>query len=160
RGSHTVEFAVALPIFLVFLWGIVDLGRGFMISSILTHAARAGCRAGVVPNATTGDVHGAVTAALNATSVSGTTTMVLVNRAHKVKHYLTDAARGACRLAILPGSSNDQVTAATNQTLIGFDIDPADATTSFLINGVPADLSTANQGDKIAVKVSVPVSKV
>src|SRR5437763_16108434 len=82
RGTHAVEFAVALPVFLVFLWGIVDLGRGFMISSILTHAARAGCRAGVVPNATTGDVHGAVTAALNATSVSGTTTTALVNGAH------------------------------------------------------------------------------
>jgi Flp pilus assembly protein TadG len=83
RGAHAVEFAVALPVFLVFLWGIVDLGRGFMVSSVLTHAARAGCRAGVLPNATTADVRGAVTAALNATSVSGTTTTVLVNGTHK-----------------------------------------------------------------------------
>ena len=86
--------------------------------------------------------------------------MVEVSRTIQVKHYLTDAARSACRLAILPGSSNDQVTAATNQTLTGFDIDPADATTSFLVNGVNADAGTAVQGDKISVKISVPVAKV
>src|SRR4051794_17323667 len=36
RGTHAVEFAVALPVFLIFLWGMIDVGRGFMISSILT----------------------------------------------------------------------------------------------------------------------------
>src|SRR3954470_16222565 len=83
RGAHTVEFAVTLPVLLIFLWGIVDLGRGFMVSSVLTHAARAGCRAGVLPNATTGDVQNAVSAALNATGVTGTKTTVLVNGSHK-----------------------------------------------------------------------------
>jgi Flp pilus assembly protein TadG len=86
--------------------------------------------------------------------------MIEVTRAIQVKHYLTDAARSACRLAILPGSSNDQVTAAVNQVLTGFDIDPSDAATTFQVNGVAADVSTANQGDRIAVKVSVPVAKV
>src|SRR5205085_12285676 len=86
--------------------------------------------------------------------------MIEVTRAIQVRHYLSDVARSACRLAILPGSSNAQVTATVNQELTAFGIHASYATVSFRVNGVPADVATATQGDTVSVKVGVPVSKV
>ena len=86
--------------------------------------------------------------------------MVEVSRTIQVKHYLTDAARGACRLAILPTGTNTQVSAAVGQAVAEFGIDPSAVTTTVQVNGVNADAGTAVQGDKISVKISVPVAKV
>ncbi len=44
RGSQIVEFAVALPLLVVFLVGIFDFGNAFSVKHKLTNAAREGAR--------------------------------------------------------------------------------------------------------------------
>lgn len=61
RGAALVEFAIVLPLILIFLIALIEIGRGLMTTSLLTEAARAGCRAGVLPAATNSQVNAAVT---------------------------------------------------------------------------------------------------
>lgn len=44
-GQSLTEFAVTLPILLLVLAGVFDLGRGYVIKTSLTNAAREGARA-------------------------------------------------------------------------------------------------------------------
>lgn len=48
RGQSLVEFALIIPIFLLVMFGILDLGRAVYASSTLNNAAREGARAAVV----------------------------------------------------------------------------------------------------------------
>lgn len=48
RGAAAVEFAIVLPILLLFLAGIIDFGRAMYTQAIVTNAAREGARAAVV----------------------------------------------------------------------------------------------------------------
>ncbi len=48
RGQTLVEFALILPIFLLVLMGILDLGRAVYYSSTLSNAAREAARQGIV----------------------------------------------------------------------------------------------------------------
>jgi Flp pilus assembly protein TadG len=86
--------------------------------------------------------------------------MLEMARAMMVKETLTDAARKGCRTGILPNSTNDEVTADVNAVLTSNNITASYATMQILINGAPADVSSAVRNDKISVKVSIPVSQV
>lgn len=44
RGASVVEFAIILPLFLLLIGGMVDLGRAFYTEVMLTNAAREGAR--------------------------------------------------------------------------------------------------------------------
>jgi Flp pilus assembly protein TadG len=79
RGAHLVEFALVAPVFFVFVLAMIDIGRGMMVSSLLSSAARAGCRTGVLPGKSDTDVQAAVAQALNGQGIPGTTTTVKVN---------------------------------------------------------------------------------
>lgn len=48
RGQALVEFALIIPIFLLLVFGLVDLGRAVFISNSLAEAARDGARYGSV----------------------------------------------------------------------------------------------------------------
>jgi Flp pilus assembly protein TadG len=48
RGQALVEFALVIPIFLLMLFGILDLGRAVYAYSTLNNAAREGARVAVV----------------------------------------------------------------------------------------------------------------
>lgn len=48
RGQSVIEFALVLPLLLLVLFGITEFGRAWMTVSILTSAAREGCRLAVV----------------------------------------------------------------------------------------------------------------
>jgi len=47
-GQALVEMAILLPLLLLMVLGIFEFGRAMYIKNTLTHAARAGARAGVV----------------------------------------------------------------------------------------------------------------
>jgi len=79
-----------------------------------------------------------------------------VGRAVMGRQVLTDAARKACRTGILPGKANADITSDVNDILTDNGIPTADATVTILVNGAAVDASTANAGDQISVKVSVP----
>ncbi len=56
RGTVTVEFAiVAIPLFL-FVFGTVEFGRAMMCRQSMEEAARSGCRASVIQDATAASV--------------------------------------------------------------------------------------------------------
>jgi Flp pilus assembly protein TadG len=74
-----VEFAVVVPIFFTLIFGLTDIGRGFMVKTLLDNAARSGCRAGVLQGATYDNVTAAVTTALSGQGINNTTTVVAVN---------------------------------------------------------------------------------
>jgi Flp pilus assembly protein TadG len=48
RGQALAEFALVLPLVLLFIGGIVELGRGWNIKQVVTDAAREGARYTVV----------------------------------------------------------------------------------------------------------------
>lgn len=49
RGQGLVEFALVIPILLLLLLGLVELGRAWMTRNIMTGAAREAARVYVVP---------------------------------------------------------------------------------------------------------------
>src|SRR5882724_3749072 len=79
KGTTVVEVAIVIPVFFVFIFGLVEIGRAFMASHLLTNAARTGCRQGILSNATTSDIATAVDGALGQQGISGYTTTVAVN---------------------------------------------------------------------------------
>jgi Flp pilus assembly protein TadG len=48
KGQSLVEFALVLPVFVVMLFGIMEFGRLWEISNVLTSAAREGARVAAV----------------------------------------------------------------------------------------------------------------
>lgn len=83
QGTTTVEFGLVLPIFFLFIFGLIDVGRGFMTSHLLTNAARQGCRQSVVQNKSTADIEASVKTILESQGIKGHTTVVRVNGAVK-----------------------------------------------------------------------------
>jgi Flp pilus assembly protein TadG len=52
QGSAIVEFALVLPLLLLFLFGVIEFGLAIYNKQILTNAAREGARAGIVARST------------------------------------------------------------------------------------------------------------
>lgn len=67
RGAATVETALVLPVFFMVMLGIVEVGRAFMVSQLLTNAAREGARVAIMTNSTNTDVSNTVTDILQRT---------------------------------------------------------------------------------------------
>ena len=59
-GAAIVETAFVLPIFFTVVLGVVEFGKAFMVSNLLTNAAREGCRLAIVPGVTAQEVRDAV----------------------------------------------------------------------------------------------------
>lgn len=55
RAAAAVEFAVVFPIFLLLVFGAIDIGRAIIVQHKLAEAARAGCRLYLVKNEVTQD---------------------------------------------------------------------------------------------------------
>ena len=53
RGQALAEFALILPLMLLFIAGIVELGRAWNIKQVVTDAAREGARNAVLQNEST-----------------------------------------------------------------------------------------------------------
>jgi Flp pilus assembly protein TadG len=76
-----------------------------------------------------------------------------VGRGFMVTHLLANAARNGCRTGVLASSSNSDVTSAVNNTLAGEGL--SGASTTIMVNGIVADVSTAQSGDQITVVVTM-----
>ena len=66
RGTTAVEVALILPVFLVFLFGILEFGHAQMISNMLKTACRSGARLGSTQGVTTQQVIDKVDSVLSA----------------------------------------------------------------------------------------------
>jgi Flp pilus assembly protein TadG len=91
--------------------------------------------------------------------------MIEVTRAVQVKHYLTDSVRIGCRRGALPGTTNTDINNDVSTCLKNYNLNPADATVTISVYDSTGtakgnDISAAAQGDRIAVKVAMPISKI
>jgi len=71
RGAAAVELALVLPVIIAILFAALDLGRAIMVMQLLSHAAQAGVRPGVLPGNGYGQIKSAVGAALTGAGISG-----------------------------------------------------------------------------------------
>jgi len=75
-----------------------------------------------------------------------------------VRHLLTNAARQGCRLGIIEGSSNTQISNAATAALAPTGI--SSDTVTVQVNDGSSDAANAQAGDEITVVVSVPMQNV
>lgn len=84
RGAAIIEMAVCFPIFMLILLGIVEFGRAFMVSQMLTNAAREAARTAVLEGTTNADVESlvddVVTATVGVAPAQITTEISVTNR--------------------------------------------------------------------------------
>jgi len=73
NGVTAVEFAIVAPVFVIMIFGIIEMGRALMVQQIITNASREGARRAIVEQATADEVKEVVNDYLAATSVSGVT---------------------------------------------------------------------------------------
>ena len=83
-----------------------------------------------------------------------------IARGIMVKQTLNDAARKGCRVGVMPGKTNSDITSSVNNILSDHNISAGNATISITIKPSGAtDVSAAQPGvDSVGVKVSMPVS--
>jgi len=84
--------------------------------------------------------------------------MVELGRGIMVRHMLMNAARQGCRVGILEGKGNSDITAAANSVLAPLGI--ASDTILVQVNDGSGDALNANANDEVTVTVSVPISSV
>lgn len=77
RGAVTVEVALTLPVFAVFLAGLMEFGHVFMVSNTLNAAARSGARLGSVEGITTSQVVSRVNTVVGKSFPSGKATVIV-----------------------------------------------------------------------------------
>jgi Flp pilus assembly protein TadG len=103
RGAAAVEFAFVIPVVITMVFGMIELGRGYLVQHILTETARRACRFGValqssqVPAAYSGNWNGyvldnIVTPVLNQNGISGTTTNFYVTAWGTTDNLATDTS--------------------------------------------------------------------
>jgi Flp pilus assembly protein TadG len=78
-GAACLELAVVAPVFFLIVFGMIEIGRALMVTHLFTHAARQGCRVGVIEGKSTSDIQTAVANALTAQGISSDTVTVQVN---------------------------------------------------------------------------------
>ena len=84
--------------------------------------------------------------------------LIEMGRGLMVQHLLTSAARQGCRVGVIPGKSNADITAAATTSLASQGVNGDAATVN--INGGNGDASSAKTGDEITVIVTVQASSV
>lgn len=71
RGASVVEMALIAPVFFAVVLGIIEFGRGMMVSQLVTNAAREGARMASIAGNSNADVEQAVTDFLQETADVG-----------------------------------------------------------------------------------------
>jgi Flp pilus assembly protein TadG len=56
KGATTVEFAIVCPVFLLFVFGLLEIGRFVMVKQLVEGGARIGARVAAMDGATTAEV--------------------------------------------------------------------------------------------------------
>lgn len=70
RGAAAVEFAVVSPVLVLFVLGIIEIGRLVMVSQVVTNATREGARYSVLTDTSVSDVDVYVRQYLSQVSIS------------------------------------------------------------------------------------------
>jgi Flp pilus assembly protein TadG len=122
-GAAAVEMALVLPILVLLIAGIIDLGRAFMAEVVLTNGAREGTRYVSVledPDASETDIEARAAAGSSLTStqfISGTPTAEYFNECSSspARYRVTVSVQfNWLMLNIIPGISNPQTMTGTS----------------------------------------------
>jgi hypothetical protein len=70
RGAELLELAIALPILMLIIGGVVDFAIMFQRYEVVTNAAREGARVAVLPDFATADIQSRVTSYLAASGLN------------------------------------------------------------------------------------------
>ena len=85
RGSAMVEAAICIPLLLVLMVGIFEVGRAYETWQVLTNAAREGARMAVTPTGSTADTTALVRAYMsNGQLTKSATATVVINEAASI----------------------------------------------------------------------------
>ena len=79
QGATAVEFALVAPIFFVMVLAVMEFGRAFMVTQLLTEAARRGCRLAIIEGTSTQQIHDTAVNYLQSVGINGETVQVIVN---------------------------------------------------------------------------------
>lgn len=91
RGSAVLEVAIAMPILIVLVMGMVEFGYFYHVKSVFVSAAREGARAGAPWNASRSDVETAVADVMRSAGISSANYVVTITNAtgNSVSNLLT-----------------------------------------------------------------------
>lgn len=78
-GATVVEFALALPVVLLFFWASLEFGRAAIIQHAVDNAAYEACRIVIVPGGTNAEATTAANNILKTFSIKGATVTVTPN---------------------------------------------------------------------------------
>ncbi len=124
EGNFAIEFALALPILLLLLVGLLDLGRMSIEKSALLQGAREGAQYGILAPTDTTNIQ---TTAQNATGISGATATT------STFCECVSGTQVACTTVCSGGGSPKQYVVVN--TTAPFNSVLAPATTTFGLNG-------------------------
>jgi Flp pilus assembly protein TadG len=81
KGAAAVEFALLLPLLCTITLGMMEIGRGTMVSTIMYNAATNGAQVAAVPGATSSTVTTRINSVLTANNINtaNATISILVN---------------------------------------------------------------------------------
>ena len=74
KGQSLVEFALVIPILLLVIFGLFDLGYAVFIKNMISNAAREGARTGIIFTKTDADISARVNAAAPGLNLTPTIT--------------------------------------------------------------------------------------
>ncbi|MEW6327514.1 MAG: TadE/TadG family type IV pilus assembly protein [Thermodesulfobacteriota bacterium] len=111
KGAAAVEFALVLPILILFIFGIIEFGMGMHAKEILTNASREGARAGIVagdPRPTESQIIDVVKTYLTNAALDVNKAEIKVSGAGGTPgSYLTVQVQYPYKFEVLPGFMTD-----------------------------------------------------
>ena len=78
QGAAMIELAFVLPVFLMLVFGILEVGRIVMVSQMVTEASRVACRLAVLTGVTATDVTNEATTFLTAGGIPASAVTVTI----------------------------------------------------------------------------------
>lgn len=110
QGAAAVEMAIAAPILVAIVFGMIEVAHAFMVQHLIQDAARRGCRAAIVPGATNQSISQFVNGHLADVGVTQANSSILINqspgdlaRAEPRDEVTIQITIAAADVAIIPG---------------------------------------------------------
>lgn len=106
RGVSSVEFALVLPLLLICLFGVIELGLAWYTKQVITNASREGARAGIVytePKMSGSEIQAVVQNYLNNAGFTQPVTISVTGAGGDSGDQLTVTVSHAYQFNVLPG---------------------------------------------------------
>ncbi len=123
RGSYAVEMALVMPVLLILVFGIIEVGLLFNSVVLLKSGAREGCRSAAI-GASTAEIAEKAQSACTSLSSSPTITSWYRGAGETEWSLLTDTTQGEQTVNAAPAGSEVRVTLQYDHTLVASNLFP------------------------------------